>query len=169
MEYDVPDPAGDPVTIFYAARAVMVQVISLEMSEVAISKLSEVQEIVQPLFSNIALHNACKQSREGVHGKQETEWRGYEKDGQDIFELTANMPAVKRSLMVFPVKRVEPLVKKSAAGIGLFTLSGGSVSSSTNALPGGTYTVTAHYTGDGTNAASDSNAVSVAVAQESSK
>ena len=114
MEYDVPDPAGDPITIFYAARAVMVQVISLEMSEVAISKLSEVQEIVQPLFSNIALHNACKQSREGVHGKQETEWRGYEKEGQDIFELTANMPAVKRSLMVFPVKRVEPLVKKSA-------------------------------------------------------
>jgi hypothetical protein len=93
---------------------VVVQVISLEMSEVAISKLSEVQEIVQPLFSNIALHHASKQSREGIHGKQKTEWRGYEKEGQDIFEFTTNMPAVKRSLMVFPMKRVEPLVKKSA-------------------------------------------------------
>src|SRR5258708_12554869 len=84
------------------------------MSEVAISKLSEVQEIVEPLFSNIALHHASKQSREGIHGKQKTEWRGYEKEGQDIFEFTTNMPAVKRSLMVFPMKRVEPLGKKSA-------------------------------------------------------
>src|SRR2546425_10523679 len=102
MEYDVPDRAGDPVTIFHAARAVMEQVISLEMSEVAISKLSEVQEIVQPLFSNITLHHACKQSRERVHEKQETEWRGYAKEGQDIFELTTTMQAATRSLMVFP-------------------------------------------------------------------
>jgi len=114
MEYDVPDPAGDPVTIFDAARAVVVQVISLEMPEEAIARLSEMQEIVGPLFSDITLHHTRKQSREGVHGKQETEWRGYEKEWQDIFELTTNMPAVKRSLMVFPVKRVEPLVKKSA-------------------------------------------------------
>src|SRR5260370_16903474 len=103
MEYDVPDPAGDPVTIFYAARAVMVQVISLEMSEVAISKLSEVQEIVQPLFSNITLHHARKQSREGVNGKQETEWRGYEKEGQDIFTFPTNIPAFNHLLIDFPL------------------------------------------------------------------
>src|SRR5260370_39965953 len=99
MEYDVPDPAGDPVTIFYAARAVMVQVISLEMSEVAISKLSEVQEIVQPLFANIALHDACKQSSEGVHVKQETEWRGYVNKGQDNFYLSTIHTAVTQALL----------------------------------------------------------------------
>jgi subtilase family serine protease len=60
-------------------------------------------------------------------------------------------------------------LSNSPAGIGLFTLSSGTASGSTNALPGGTYTVTAHYAGDGTNAASGSNAVSVAVTQENSK
>jgi hypothetical protein len=114
MEYEVPDPAGDSVTLFHPARAVVVQVISLEMPEEAIARLSEMQEIVGPLFSDITLHHTRKQGWEGVHRKQETEGRGYEKEGQDIFEFTTNMPAVKRSLMVFPVKRVEPLVKKPA-------------------------------------------------------
>jgi hypothetical protein len=55
-------------------------------------------------------------------------------------------------------------------GAGVFTLgSNGTVSSSTNLLPGGTYPVTAHYAGDGTHAASDSNAVTVTVGAESSK
>ena len=44
----------------------------------------------------------------------------------------------------------------NATGIGPFALSGGSASGSTNMLPGGSYTVTAHYAGDGTSAASDS-------------
>ena len=60
MEYDVPDPAGDPVTIFDAARAVVVQVISLEMPEEAIARLSEMQEIVGPLFCDITLHHTRK-------------------------------------------------------------------------------------------------------------
>jgi hypothetical protein len=33
MEYEVPDPAGDSVTLFHPARAVVVQVISLEIPE----------------------------------------------------------------------------------------------------------------------------------------
>jgi hypothetical protein len=40
----------------------------------------------------------------------------------------------------------------------IFTLSGGVVSKPTNLLPGGTYTVTAHYAGDGTYASSNSDA-----------
>ena len=53
-------------------------------------------------------------------------------------------------------------------GIGPFTLSGGSVSSSTFMLPGGSYNVIAHYPGDGTFAAGDSSPVAVTVGQESS-
>ncbi len=50
-----------------------------------------------------------------------------------------------------------------------FTLSGTStVVSSTNQLPGGTYNVQAHYTGDATYAGSDSNEVLITVAPESS-
>jgi len=57
----------------------------------------------------------------------------------------------------------------NVTGIGPFTLSGGSVSSSTNMLPGGSYTVTAHYAGNGTFAASDSSpGIPVTVGKESS-
>lgn len=55
-------------------------------------------------------------------------------------------------------------------GIGSFTLGGGSVSNSTDMLPGGSYNVTAHYAGNGTFAASDSSpGIPVSVGQESSQ
>src|SRR5262249_41521799 len=54
-------------------------------------------------------------------------------------------------------------------GIGEVTLSGGTKTFSTTLLPGGTYSVTAHYAGDGTFAPRDSNAVPVMVTPESSK
>jgi subtilase family serine protease len=56
----------------------------------------------------------------------------------------------------------------STTGIGSLTLSGGSVSSTTNMLPGGSYNVIAHYAGNGTYGGSDSNAVPVTVSTESS-
>ena len=55
------------------------------------------------------------------------------------------------------------------AGIGSFVLNGSGVATgTTNALPGGTYHVTAHYPGDGTFGSSDSSPISVTVAKESS-
>jgi hypothetical protein len=53
-------------------------------------------------------------------------------------------------------------------GIGPFTLSSGTVSISTGMLPGGTYSLKAHYGGDATHGGSDSNAISVTVNKESS-
>lgn len=55
-------------------------------------------------------------------------------------------------------------------GIATFTLgSGGTVSGSTSMLPGGTYSVYAHYAGDGTSGSSDSTPpISVTVSPESS-
>ncbi len=55
-------------------------------------------------------------------------------------------------------------------GFDHFTLTSGAVSGAkTQSLPGGTYTVSAHYTGDGTNAPSDSTPVQVTVGKESSQ
>jgi len=55
-------------------------------------------------------------------------------------------------------------------GFDHFTLASGAVASAkTQSLPGGTYKVSAHYTGDGTNAPSDSTPVSVTVGQEGSQ
>jgi hypothetical protein len=53
--------------------------------------------------------------------------------------------------------------------LGSFTLSTGSASGSTTSLVGGSYMVTAHYAGDGTNAPSDSSGVPVTVAPEPSQ
>ncbi|MHB8410409.1 MAG: Ig-like domain repeat protein [Candidatus Acidiferrales bacterium] len=55
-------------------------------------------------------------------------------------------------------------------GFDTLTLSNGTASGTTSMLPGGTsYTVMAHYEGDGTYGGSDSNAVTVTVNPESSK
>ncbi|HKW63636.1 MAG TPA: Ig-like domain repeat protein [Candidatus Acidoferrum sp.] len=55
-------------------------------------------------------------------------------------------------------------------GLDQFTLTNGSVANAkTQSLPGGTYTVSAHYAGDGTNASSDSTSVQVTVGSESSQ
>jgi hypothetical protein len=48
------------------------------------------------------------------------------------------------------------------------TLSGGTANIATTTLPGGSYTVTAHYAGDGTFSPSDSNGVPVVVNKENS-
>jgi Pro-kumamolisin, activation domain/Bacterial Ig-like domain (group 3) len=59
--------------------------------------------------------------------------------------------------------------RSNQSGIAMFTLSSGNISGSTTQLPGGTYTVTAHYAGDGTFAPSDSSpGVLVAVTPEGS-
>jgi subtilase family serine protease len=50
-----------------------------------------------------------------------------------------------------------------------FSLTNGSVSASTDMLPGGTYSVTAHYPGDATYGPSDSTPVSVTVNKENSQ
>jgi hypothetical protein len=57
----------------------------------------------------------------------------------------------------------------SNLGIDFGTLSSGTVSGTTIMLPGGTYNVTAHYAGNGTYGASDSNQVPVTVTPESSQ
>jgi hypothetical protein len=54
-------------------------------------------------------------------------------------------------------------------GVTDFALTSGAVNSTTDVLPGGTYSVTAHYPGDGTFAASDSTPVPVTITSEGSK
>jgi subtilase family serine protease len=57
----------------------------------------------------------------------------------------------------------------NATAIGPFTLSGGSAAGSTVMLPGGSYNVTAHYAGNGTYGAGDSNpGIPVTVSKEDS-
>jgi len=60
------------------------------------------------------------------------------------------------------------LLTSTGVSVDGFTLSGGQISGNTSSLPGGTYTVTAHYGGDTTFGGSDSAPVSVTVGKENS-
>jgi polyisoprenoid-binding protein YceI len=66
------------------------------------------------------------------------------------------------------VDSLSPASNPDREGIADFTLASGSASGTTNSLPGGTYSVSAHYGGSNTFAQSDSNAINVTVAPESS-
>ena len=76
-----------------------------ELDEKISAQLSQIDE---------QKHNARKQGGQGIYREQKTQGRRHCKERQDIPQLTTNIPAVKRSLMVFPMKRVESLVKKAA-------------------------------------------------------
>jgi hypothetical protein len=114
VEESIPNPAADSIAQFYSAGAVVVQMISFQMPEERNPGLSEMQEIMKPLFADIALDDTGEQGGQGVHRKQETERCGHKEERQDILQLAADVPAVKGSFMVFPVKRVEALMKKTA-------------------------------------------------------
>jgi len=62
-----------------------------------------------------------------------------------------------------------PSTGNGGNGIGPFTLNNGSVSGSTDMLPGGTYNVVAHYAGDGIHGASNSAPQLVTVEKENSQ
>jgi len=66
------------------------------------------------------------------------------------------------------VDSLSPANRPNVEGIADFSLSAGSVSGTTDSLPGGTYNVSAHYGGSNTFAESDSNTIPVTVAAESS-
>jgi len=66
------------------------------------------------------------------------------------------------------VDSLSPAKNPNSEGIASFKLASGSASGKTTFLPGGSYSVSAHYGGSTTDAQSDSNAIPVTVAAESS-
>ncbi len=66
------------------------------------------------------------------------------------------------------VDNINPATVPNSGSIDVFTLTGGVVSGTTNNLPGGSYTVSAHYGGSQSFGASDSNAIPVTVSAEAS-
>ena len=66
------------------------------------------------------------------------------------------------------VDSIDPASFPNNDSLGFFTLAGGDATGTTTYLPGGSYSVSAHYGGSSSFAASDSNAIPVTVAPETS-
>jgi len=89
--------------------------------------------------------------------------------GQSVtFSITVASASVTGSAPTGLVS-LEGSATNSRQGIAGFSLSNGTVSGSTSSLPGGAYSLIAHYPGDSTYAPSDSAPVSVTVNKESSQ
>src|SRR5438309_1327902 len=79
-------------------------------------------------------------------------------------------PSTGTGIPAGDVALLATLADGSTLGLDKFTLANGAITSArTQNLPGGTYKIYAHYTGDGTNAPSDSSSVQVTVGKESSQ
>ena len=85
--------------------------------------------------------------------------------------VTANITVTPTSgTATGDVSLIAKFANGTTQGLDQFTLTSGKVTNAAeNSLPGGSYTVIAHYAGDGTNAPSDSAPVTVSVARESSQ
>lgn len=87
--------------------------------------------------------------------------------GQNV-TVTASVTPGSAPSNPTPTGQISLLMSAGLSGQN-FTLSGsGTVSNTTNLLPGGSYTVTAHYGGDSTYGGSDSSPVSVTIGKENS-
>jgi hypothetical protein len=89
--------------------------------------------------------------------------------GQPVSFTVAVKPQTGSGTPTGIVSLAGPATGTSKPGIGAFSLSGGSVTASTDLLPGGSYSLTAHYPGDATYSASDSGPISVTVNKENSQ
>ncbi len=90
--------------------------------------------------------------------------------GENVTVGITVKPNIGTGVPAGDVSLIATFADGTTQGFDHFTLTSGAVSGATTQnLPGGTYNVIAHYTGDGTNAPSDSSPVQVTVGKESSQ
>src|ERR1700730_10532792 len=72
------------------------------------------QRVVQPFFGDIALYDAGEQDGRGVKRKEKTSRGSEKKQRQNIFQLTADVPAVEWPHVMIRVKRIQAFVQEPA-------------------------------------------------------
>src|ERR1700723_86765 len=102
IEYAIPESRGDAIAFVDPAGTVMVQVVFLQAPEQGKSGIREMQGVVQPLFRDVALHNAGEHHGRGVNGKQKAGWGRNEKERQNVLQFAANVAAIKGALVMIP-------------------------------------------------------------------
>jgi hypothetical protein len=113
IEDYVPKPTGDAVSHFHALTGVVVKVVSLEVPKIRVPEIVEVNAMMNPFFSDIALDHSSKQNRQSVNGKQKTQGSGNAKERKQVFQLTTDVHAIEWTLVMFPVKRVKAFVREA--------------------------------------------------------
>src|SRR5438876_5229552 len=111
---DVPETVCEAIARILAQRAVMVEVVALDVAEIGIAEIVKVAGMMDPLFERVTFDDARNQGRQRVNRRKKTERRHREKQRQQVFQLAIDMVAVERMLVVVPVERIEPLVREPA-------------------------------------------------------
>src|SRR6267378_3517967 len=88
----------------------VIEVRLFDVTEIAILKVVIMLAVVDPLFSDIKLHDAGQQHGSRVKRKQKAYGNRNNKDRHQVFQTTIDMRAVKRPLVVSKVSRVKVLV-----------------------------------------------------------
>jgi len=70
------------------------------------------QRVVQPLFRDIALHDAGEERGHGVSGEQKTDGGRNEKERQNVLQFAADVAPVKWALVMIPMERVESFMQE---------------------------------------------------------
>src|SRR4029077_11934046 len=105
IEHAVPEPSGDAKALFDPTGAVVVQVIFLHPPEEGEPGIRKMQRVVQPLFADVALYHTGEYDRCGIDGKQKADRHCNEKQRQNVFQLTADVPSIEWPHVMIPVER----------------------------------------------------------------
>src|SRR6185295_17080503 len=111
-EDDVPEPVGEAVAHVAALRAVMVEVMALDVAEIRVVEVVEVHGVMDPLLHDVALQQARDQHRHRPDGEEGGDGHECDREGKRVHDAAVDVLAVPGPLVVLPVQMVEALVQE---------------------------------------------------------
>jgi hypothetical protein len=91
----------------------MVKVVALHSPEQGVPKVVEVSRVVDPLFRDVALYDSGEQHWRSINWEHKAQWCCCKEKRQEIPQSAADMRAIKGPLMMLPMERVQPCVRKA--------------------------------------------------------
>src|SRR6266496_2004237 len=109
---DVPEAVRQPVGDVHPLRAVVVQVMPLDVAEVPATEAVEVHGVVDPLLDDVGLHEPGQERAQGKDGQEEAHEGQGPEEGKGVRHRAVDVVAVPGPLVMLPVQVVEVRVEE---------------------------------------------------------
>src|SRR5437867_4458924 len=109
---DVPEAVRQPVGDVHPLRAVVVQVMPLDVAEVPSTEAVEVHGVVHPLLDDVRLHEPGQEGAQGLDGQEEAHEGQGPEEGEGVRHRAVDVIPVPGPLVVLPVQVVEVRVEE---------------------------------------------------------